>query len=114
AKEAFKKGIMTASPVLLEPIMNVKISVSEHALGDVMSDLNSRRGQVTGMDTLEDGTTVIDAEVPAGAIQRYAIDLRSITQGRGTFHATFIRYQPVPSHLADEIIAQASAGGAGR
>lgn len=108
AKEAFKKGVLEGQPVLLEPIMEIKISVSENAMGDVMSDLNGRRGQVTGMDTLEDGTTVIDAEVPAGEIQRYAIDLRSITQGRGTFHSTFLRYQPVPQHLASRIINEAT------
>jgi len=114
AKEAFKQGILGGQPVLLEPIMEVRISVSENAMGDVMSDLNSRRGQVTGMDTLEDGTTVIEAEVPAGEIQRYAIDLRSITQGRGTFQSTFVRYQPVPHHLADQIIAKANENGSGK
>ncbi|HWV24888.1 MAG TPA: elongation factor G, partial [Thermomicrobiales bacterium] len=114
AKEAFKKGVLGGQPVLLEPIMEVKISVGEGAMGDVMSDLNSRRGQVTGMDTLEDGTTVIEAEVPAGEIQRYAIDLRSITQGRGTFHSSFLRYQPVPHHLAEQIIAKANENGSGK
>jgi elongation factor G len=113
AKEAFKKGILDGRPVLLEPIMALSISVGENAMGDVMSDLNSRRGQVTGMDTLEDGTTVIEAEVPASEIQRYAIDLRSITQGRGTFQASFLRYQPVPHHLADKIVSEAKENGSG-
>jgi elongation factor G len=109
AKEAFKKGVMEASPTLLEPIMALRITVTENAMGDVMSDLNTRRGQVTGIDSGENGTTVITAEVPAGEIQRYATDLRSITQGRGTFEAEFVRYQPVPHHLSDKIVADAKA-----
>lgn len=111
AKEAFKKGIMAGQPTLLEPIMKVAINVTEQFLGDVMSDLNTRRGQVTGMDTAGDGSTVIEAEVPGGEIQRYATDLRSMTQGRGTFTAEFVRYQPVPQHLVDKIVAEASPNG---
>jgi len=106
AKEAFKKGFMSGQPTLLEPIMKIRVEVTEQFLGDVMSDLNTRRGQVTGMDTNEDGTTVIEAEVPGGEIQRYATDLRSMTQGRGTFTSEFVRYQPVPHHLVDKIIAE--------
>jgi elongation factor G len=106
AKEAFKKGILSGQPTLLEPIMKVSISVTEQFLGDVMSDLNTRRGQVTGMDTAEDGSTVIEAEVPGGEIQRYATDLRSMTQGRGTFTSEFVRYQPVPHHLVDRIVEE--------
>ncbi len=105
AKEAFKKGILSGQPTLLEPIVKVSISVSEQFLGDVMSDLNTRRGQVTGMDTAENGSTVIEAEVPGGEIQRYATDLRSMTQGRGTFTSEFVRYQPVPQHLVEKIVA---------
>jgi elongation factor G len=106
AKEAFKKGFMSGQPTLLEPIMKIRVEVTEQFLGDVMSDLNTRRGQVTGMDTNEDGTTVIEAEVPGGEIQRYATDLRSMTQGRGAFTSEFVRYQPVPHHLVDKIIAE--------
>lgn len=105
AKEAFKKGILAGQPTLLEPIMKVSITVSEQFLGDVMSDLNTRRGQVTGMDSSEDGSTIIEAEVPGGEIQRYATDLRSMTQGRGTFTSEFVRYQPVPQHLVEKIVA---------
>lgn len=111
AKEAFKQGILSGNPTLLEPIMAVSISVSENATGDVMSDLNTRRGQVTGMDSGDNGTTVIEAEVPAGEIQRYATDLRSITQGRGTFTSRFVRYEPVPHHLAEKIITEAKNNG---
>jgi elongation factor G len=106
AKEAFKKGILSGQPTLLEPIFKVSITVTEQFLGDVMSDLNTRRGQVTGMDTAGDGSTIIEAEVPGGEIQRYATDLRSMTQGRGTFTSEFVRYQPVPHHLVDRIVEE--------
>lgn len=113
AKEAFKQGILNGNPTLLEPIMAVSISVVENVMGDVMSDLNTRRGQVTGMDTGDDGTTIIEAEVPAGEIQRYATDLRSLTQGRGTFTSRFVRYDPVPHHLAEKILADGKNNGSG-
>ncbi len=106
AKEAFKKGIMAGQPTMLEPVMNIKVQVTETFMGDVMSDLNTRRGQVTGMDTLENGTTVIEAQVPGAEIQRYATDLRSMTQGRGTYEAGFSHYQAVPHHLVDKIVAE--------
>ena len=75
-------------------------------MGDVMSDLNTRRGQVTGMDTDESGVTVIEAQAPGGELQRYATDLRSMTQGRGTYESEFSHYQPVPQHLVDKIVAE--------
>jgi elongation factor G len=106
SKEAFRKGILSGQPTLLEPIMNVKIHITEAFMGDVMGDLNTRRGQVTGMDTDDDGATVIEAQVPAGEIQRYATDLRSMTQGRGTFEAEFSHYQAVPTHLVDRIVEE--------
>jgi elongation factor G len=109
AKEAFKKGILAGQPTLLEPIVKVEITVTEQFVGDVMSDLNSRRGQVVGMDTNDDSTTTIVAEVPGGEIQRYATDLRAMTQGRGTFTSAFERYQPVPHHLVDKIVAESKA-----
>lgn len=106
AKEAFKKGILSGNPTLLEPIMNVRVSITEAFMGDVMGDLNTRRGQVTGMDTGENGVTVIEAQVPGGEIQRYATDLRSMTQGRGTYESEFSHYQPVPQHLVDKIVEE--------
>lgn len=106
AKEAFKKGILAGQPTLLEPMMDIKVHITEAFLGDVMSDLTTRRGQVTGMDTEENGTTVIQAQVPGGEIQRYATDLRSMTQGRGTYEAAFSHYQPVPTHLVEKIAAE--------
>lgn len=106
AKEAFKKGILAGQPTLLEPMMDVKVIITEQFMGDVMSDLNTRRGQVTGMDTRDDGTTVIEAQIPGGEIQRYATDLRSMTQGRGTYEAEFSHYQPVPHHMVEKIVAE--------
>jgi elongation factor G len=91
---------------LLEPIMNIKVSITESFMGDVMGDLNTRRGQVTGMDSGENGVTVIQAQAPGGELQRYATDLRSMTQGRGTYEAEFSHYQAVPPHLVDRIVAE--------
>jgi elongation factor G len=109
ASQAFKKGAMQANPILLEPIMKMKITVPESYMGDVMSDLNSKRGQVQGMNPGDDGDTTIEAFAPAAEVQRYATDLRSITQGRGSFTVEFSHYQPVPQHLTDGVIAQAKA-----
>jgi elongation factor G len=108
AKEAFKKGILQAQPVLLEPVLTIHVTIPDHFTGDVMSDLNSKRAQVNGMTPTEDGIrTTIDALVPAAEVQRYATDLRSITQGRGSFSIEFSHYQPVPMHLAEQIKAEA-------
>jgi elongation factor G len=103
AKEAFKKGVLQAAPTLLEPMMTLRVTVPENYTGDVMSDLNGKRAQVTGMTPDANNTTTIEATVPAAEIQRYATDLRSITQGRGTFTTEFSHYQPVPAHLAEHI-----------
>ena len=113
AKEAFKRGVMQGRPTLLEPVLRLRVTVPEAFMGDVMSDLNTKRGQVTGMTSNDDGTTTIEAEVPTAEAQRYATDLRSITQGRGTFSAEFAYYQPVPPHLAERIIAESQNGHAG-
>ena len=107
AREAFKKGVLAAKPMLLEPMMNIAVTIPESFTGDVMSDLNGKRAQVSGMTPGSNGTTTIEAIAPAAEIQRYATDLRSITQGRGTFTSTFSHYQPVPAHLSDQIRAQA-------
>jgi elongation factor G len=107
AKEAFKKGILQAKPVLLEPVVTVQVTVPDNYTGDVMSDLNTKRAHVGGMNPGANGTTTIEAAVPAAEVQRYATDLRSITQGRGSFTAVFSHYQPVPAHLAEQIKAQA-------
>jgi len=109
SKEAFKKGILMGKPILLEPVMNIEITVPDAFTGDVMSDLNGKRAQVSGMSPADHGSTRIEAVVPGAEIQRYATDLRSITQGRGSFTAEFSHYQPVPPNLAEQIKAEARA-----
>jgi elongation factor G len=106
ASQAFKKGTQQAKPVLLEPIMKVEIDIPEHYVGDIMSDLNTKRGHVLGM-TPGDQATTIEAMVPLAEVQRYVTDLRAITQGRGTFRMTFDHYQAVPPHVTDAVIAAA-------
>ncbi|MBS61174.1 MAG: elongation factor G [Anaerolineaceae bacterium] len=103
AREAFKLAVANASPVLLEPIMLIDITVPESNMGDVMSDLNSRRARVQGMDSIG-GKSIVTAEVPLAEVQRYVTDLRSITQGRGVFSLKYLRHEQVPSHLSQSII----------
>ena len=107
SKEAFKKGILMGKPILLEPVMTIAIVVPDSFTGDVMSDLNGKRAHVTGMNPATNGATCIEATVPGAEIQRYATDLRSITQGRGSFTSEFSHYQPVPPNLAEQIKAEA-------
>ena len=103
---AFKKGIPDAGPVLLEPIMNFTITIPEEFTGDVLGDLNSRRGRVQGMDQ-QRGMGVITAQAPLAEMQRYATDLRAITQGRGIYTMEFSHYEAVPSHVAQKISEEA-------
>jgi len=105
-REVFKKTFLAAGPVLLEPLMDVRITVPEEYMGDIMSDLNTRRGRVQGMEQVK-GKGVITAQVPLAEMQRYAIDLRSMTQGRGLYTMTLSHYEPVPAHIMEEIVAQA-------
>jgi len=104
---AFKKAAAEANPVLLEPIMNITIRVPEDCVGDVMGDLNSRRGRVMGMDS-EPKNEVINAQVPMAEIQKYAADLTSFTGGRGSFEVSFSHYEEVPAQLAEKIIEAAN------
>lgn len=106
AKLAYADGCSKASPVFLEPIMSMKVIVPESYMGDIMGDLNKRRGRILGMET-ENGKTVVNAEVPQAEIGRYATDLRSMTQGRGKFAVTLARYEEVPANLAPKIIEEA-------
>jgi len=105
---AVKKGLAQAQPILLEPIMNITITVPEDYTGDIIGDLNTKRAQLQGMNP-ENGNNVIQAQVPLAEIQRYAIDLKSITQGRGTFTTEFSHYQPVPQPVTQKVIAQRQA-----
>jgi elongation factor G len=103
-RQAFKLAIKDAGPVLLEPIMNVRIVVPEANMGDVMGDMNARRAKVQGMDS-EVGRSIINAQVPLAEMLRYTIELRSITAGRGVFTMEDSHYEQVPAHLAGDIIA---------
>lgn len=103
---AFRKGMSQANPVLLEPIMNITIMVPESFMGDVIGDLNSKRARVLGMIP-QDGLSEIEAQAPNAEMLRYSTDLRSITQGRGSFHMEFNHYEEVPAHIAQTIIAAA-------
>jgi elongation factor G len=103
-REAFKLSFRDASPVMLEPIMDVRIIVPEANMGDILGDMNTRRARVQGMDT-ERGRSVITAQVPLAEMQRYTTDLRSITGGRGIFSMEFSHYEVVPSHIAQDVIA---------
>lgn len=108
ASMAFKKCFMEGSPVLLEPIMNVEVVVPEEYLGDVMGDLNSRRGRIMGIES-RGRFQVVKAQVPLAEMFRYAIVLRSMTSGRGSFSMEYSHYEEVPQDLAKKIIAQAQA-----
>lgn len=109
---AFKKGIREARPILLEPVMNVEVVAPEEFAGDLMGDLNSRRGRVQGMD-VRGRSTVIKAQVPLQEMLSYASDLTSKTGARGSYTMEFSHYDEVPSQMADKIIANAKAGAAG-
>jgi elongation factor G len=106
ASQALKKGIELARPVLLEPVMDLEATVPEAFMGDVMSDLNSKRCRVMGMDT-NDGISTIKAQGPLSELRTYATDLRSITQGRGTYTMTYSHYEEVPAHLTGAVVAEA-------
>ncbi len=106
---AYKAGLPDASPVLLEPIGELKVTVPDQYMGDVIGDLNKRRGRVMGMNPNEDGDQVIEAEVPMAEMGSYAIDLRSITQSRGSFTYHFVRYEDAPPAVQEKAIAEAKA-----
>ncbi|MBI4266876.1 MAG: elongation factor G [Chloroflexi bacterium] len=108
ASGAFKKGLAQGQPVLLEPIMDLKVTVPGDLTGEILSDLNTKRGRVMGMNP-QGNTNVIEAQVPLAEILHYAIDLKSMTQGRGTFTMQFGHYEEVPSHIAQKIIAERQA-----
>lgn len=107
-REAFREAFRKANPVLLEPIMDVKITVPESMMGDIMSDLNTRRGRVQGMDTA--GTkSIVTAEVPLAEMLRYGNDLRSMSGGRGIYTMDFSRYDKMPSHIQEQLVAEMAA-----
>ncbi|EFA89866.1 MULTISPECIES: elongation factor G [Peptoniphilus] len=109
ASIAFKKGMEEANPVLLEPIMKVEVSIPDSYLGDVMGDMNKRRGRILGMDQQRDGSQLLIAEAPQSEMFEYSIDLRAMTQGRGNFNMEFVRYEEVPANISQKVIEKAKA-----
>ncbi|MDD3894209.1 MAG: elongation factor G [Syntrophomonadaceae bacterium] len=105
---AFRKGVEQATPTLLEPVVEVEVNVPEAFMGDVIGDLNGKRGRVLGMDAV-DKYQVIRAQVPQSEMMRYAIDLRSLTQGRGNFTMKFLQYEEVPARLTESVVSQLKA-----
>jgi elongation factor G len=103
---AFKKGVQEANPVLLEPIMKVVVTAPDEHIGDVIGDLNSRRGRVLRVDA-KGNYQMIEANVPMSEMLKYAPDLNSKTGGRGTFTMEFSHYEEVPAQMAEKVIAQA-------
>ncbi len=108
ANLAYKEGMRQAGPVLLEPICHVEVNVPDDYMGDIIGDLNKRRGRVLGMNPQDNGQQQVVAEVPQAEMFRYATDLRSITQGRGSFTMNFERYEEAPPMVADKVIAEAA------
>ena len=107
---AFKSAYEKAQPTLLEPIMEVEVTVPDEAVGAVNGDLNSRRGRLQGMDP-KGGMTTIKAEVPMSEVLTYSQSLTSMTGGRGDYHMHFLRYDEVPSHIAQKLIESAKRDG---
>ncbi|MBO5953100.1 MAG: elongation factor G [Oscillospiraceae bacterium] len=106
---SFKEAMPNAMPTLLEPVMSLQVTIPDSYMGDVIGDLNKRRGRVMGMNPNADGDTVVEAEVPMAEMSSYAIDLRAMTQARGSFTMKFERYEEVPKVNQDKIIAEAKA-----
>ena len=106
ARLAFKKGIVEAKPILLEPIMKLEIKVDEKYMGDVMGDMNKRRGKILGMEPQEDGSQIISALAPESEVLKYSIDLRSMTGARGSFSMEFEKYEEAPKEITEKIIEE--------
>ena len=107
ARNAFRDAMRAAGPILLEPIMNITVWVESKYLGDIMSDLSSKRGRILGQTPIGGGIEEIRAQVPQGELLKYAIDLRSMTSGTGSFETSFDHYDPISGKIADEVIAAA-------
>ncbi len=105
AIQCFKKGVLEARPTLLEPIVKLVVTVPEENVGDIIGDLNSRRGKVMGMEPGK-GVQTVTALVPLAEVQKYVLDLNAMTAGQGTFTMEFSHYEEVPPNLIDKIVAQ--------
>lgn len=109
ASLAYKEGLAKAGPVLLEPIGKLEVTIPESYMGDVIGDINKRRGRILGMNPIGKGLGVVEAEVPMSEMFKYATDLRSMTQGRGKFTLEFVRYEEAPANIAQGVIEKAKA-----
>jgi len=107
ASLAYKKGCAEANPVLLEPIYKLVVTIPDEYMGDIIGDINRRRGRILGMNPVTGGNQEVVAEVPLAEVFKYATDLRSMTQARGSFEMTFERYDELPGNLAEKVIANA-------
>ncbi len=107
ARLAYKKGLAEANPVILEPIANVKVYIPDSYMGDIIGDLNKRRGRILGMNPVDGGLQEVEADVPQAEMFKYANDLRSMTQGRGYFKLKFERYEEAPGNVAVKVIEEA-------
>ena len=108
ASIAFKEGLPKAKPVILEPIGKLLVQIPERMMGDIIGDITKRRGQIIGMTPIGDGIQEIEAEVPMAEMGKYAIDLRSMTRGRGVFTLDFLRYDDAPQNVAQKVIDEVS------
>ncbi|MFA7068660.1 MAG: elongation factor G, partial [Acidaminococcaceae bacterium] len=109
AHQAFQKACEKASPVLLEPYYNLAVYCAESMMGDVIGDLNTKRGRILGMQSIEGGMSCVKAQVPYAELAEYAVDLRALTQGLGSFDMEFDHYEDAPQRLAEKIIAERKA-----
>ena len=109
ASIAYKEGLRQADPVMLEPIGELKVSVPDENTGDVMGELNKRRGRVLGMEPVSNGITMIQAEVPMREMHDFAMYLRQTTRGMGSFTFEFVRYEQLPANLLAEVISAVSS-----
>ncbi|MDO4287898.1 MAG: elongation factor G [Eubacterium sp.] len=109
ANLAYKKGMKEASPVLLEPIYKLTITIPEEYMGDIMGDLNKKRGRIMGMEPIEGGKQVITAEAPLAELFKYATELRSMTQARGEFEMEYARYEEAPAAISEKVVAEVQA-----
>ena len=108
ASLAYKAGLAKASPVLLEPIGKLEVHIPEENMGDIIGDINKRRGQILGMNKDEEGLSVVEAYVPMSEMHTYAIELRSMTRGQGFFDLVFDRYEQAPENVAQKSLDHAS------
>ena len=106
---AFKKGALQANPALLEPMMKVEVITPEESMGDVVGDLNRRRGLIEGMEEAPGGLKAVNAQVPLSEMFGYATDLRSQTQGRASYSMEFLKYAEAPNNIAEKVMAERNA-----